>query len=145
LEDVNWDGVRHRTYVDQELGTFCRLLYPGVVTVGDQRVAARSWTHWGLKPYVDQGTFQDAVAKMFWVSLPATFSNFNCFLFCCTILILSYMQEQFRLAEGISGEMSNIVFNKSMHKVIKNTIKHVCLVSTTLYYLLVLKQSIKPS
>jgi hypothetical protein len=41
--------------------------------------------------------------------------------------------------------MANIVFNKSMHKVIKNTIKHACLVSTTLYYLLVLKQSIKPS
>jgi hypothetical protein len=31
---VNLDGVRHRTYVNQELGTFYHLFYPGVVTAG---------------------------------------------------------------------------------------------------------------
>jgi hypothetical protein len=33
-EDVNWDGVGHRTYINQEMGTFCRLLYLGMVTPG---------------------------------------------------------------------------------------------------------------
>jgi hypothetical protein len=51
------DGIEQRTYVNQEMGTFYRSLYPGMVTTGGQRVAAWSWTHWGLKPYVDQGTF----------------------------------------------------------------------------------------
>jgi hypothetical protein len=68
-EDVNWDGTGHRTCVNQELGTFVRLLYPGMVHDAGKRVAASSWTHWGLKNYRDQGTFQDAVANMFWVSL----------------------------------------------------------------------------
>jgi hypothetical protein len=81
-EDVNWDGVGHRTYVNEELGTFCCLLYPGMVTAGDRRVAAQSWTHWALNPYTDQGTIQDAVVKKFLASLLATFSNFNCFLLC---------------------------------------------------------------
>jgi hypothetical protein len=35
-EDVNWGGVGHRTYVNQELGMFRRLLYPGMVTAGDR-------------------------------------------------------------------------------------------------------------
>jgi hypothetical protein len=73
--------------------------------------------------------------KMFWVSLLATFSNFNCFLLCCAILILSYTQEHFYLAEGISKEMENIVFNKALHKLIKDVIKHAHLVSTAWYYL----------
>jgi hypothetical protein len=58
-EDVNWEGKGHRTYVSHELGTFCRLLYPGMVTVADKWIVARFWTHWALKPYADQGTFQD--------------------------------------------------------------------------------------
>jgi hypothetical protein len=33
-EDVNWDSVRHQTYVNQELGMFYRLLYPGMVITG---------------------------------------------------------------------------------------------------------------
>jgi hypothetical protein len=90
-EDVNWDGVGHHTYFNQEQGTLCCPLYATMVTASSRRVAARSWTHWGLKSYVDQGTFQDAVAKMLWVSLLAKFLNFNCFLLCCTILILSCM------------------------------------------------------
>jgi hypothetical protein len=83
-----------------------------------------------LKPYADQGTFHDAVTKMFWVSLLATFLNFTCFLLCCTILILSCMQDHFRLAESISMDMANIVFDKVMQKVIKDAIKHACLIST---------------
>jgi hypothetical protein len=88
---------------------------------------------------VNQGTFEDTVVKMFWLSLLATFSNFNCFLLCCTILILSCTQEHFRLAEGVSIEMANIVFDKAAWKVIKDTTKHAHLLSTTLYYSQVLK------
>jgi hypothetical protein len=58
------------------------------------------------------------------VSLLATFSNFNCFSLCCAILILSYTQEYFCLAKGVSKEMANIVFNKVVHKVIKDAIKY---------------------
>jgi hypothetical protein len=36
-----------------------------------------------------------------------------CFLFCCTILILSYTQEHFHLVEGVSLEAANIVFNEA--------------------------------
>jgi hypothetical protein len=74
------------------------------------------------------------VANIFWVSLLAIFSNFNCFLLCCAILILSYTQEHFSLMEDVSIEMANIVFNKATQKVIKDTIKHARLVSTALYY-----------
>jgi hypothetical protein len=105
-----------------------------MVTVVGRRVAARSWTHLSLKPYINQGTFQDGVVKMFWVSLLAIFSNFTCFLLCCTILILCCTQEHFCLVEGISMEMANIVFNKAARKVIKDAVKHACLVSTALYY-----------
>jgi hypothetical protein len=27
-EDLNWNGEGHRTCINTELGTFCRLLYP---------------------------------------------------------------------------------------------------------------------
>jgi hypothetical protein len=56
------------------------------------------------------------------------------FFLCCAILILYCTQEHFRLAEDISIEMANIVFDKATRKVIKDTIKHTCLVSTALYY-----------
>jgi hypothetical protein len=46
------------------------------------------------------------------VSLQAIFSNFPYFFLCCAILILSYTQEHFYLAEGISMETANIVFDK---------------------------------
>jgi hypothetical protein len=68
-DNVNWNGQGHRTYVNTELETFCRLLYLGMVPVGGRRVAARSWTHLALRQYIDQGSFQDVVVKMFWVSL----------------------------------------------------------------------------
>jgi hypothetical protein len=58
-EDINWDGEGHRTYVNHELGTFYRLLYLGMVTVASKRIAARSWTHWALKAYADQGPFTE--------------------------------------------------------------------------------------
>jgi hypothetical protein len=53
-EDVNWDSEGYRT-VNQELGMFCCLLYPGMVTVAGRWIAAaaRFWTQWVLKPYVD--------------------------------------------------------------------------------------------
>jgi hypothetical protein len=76
---------------------------------------------------------------MFWVSLLVTFSNFNCFLLCCVILILSYTHEHFHLAEGVSVEISNIVFDKATQKVINDAAKHACPVSTALYYSQMLK------
>jgi hypothetical protein len=64
-EDVNWNGEGHRTYINVELEAFCRLLYPDMVTVGGQLQAARTWDHWALKMYADQGSCQDDVAHMF--------------------------------------------------------------------------------
>jgi hypothetical protein len=79
---------------------------------------------------------------MFWVSLLDIFSNFICFLLCCAILILSCTKEYFRLAEGVSLETANIVFDKTAQKLIKDIIKHRCLVSTALYYSHVLYHSL---
>jgi hypothetical protein len=79
---------------------------------------------------------------MFWVSVLAIFSNFTCFLLCCAILILSCMQKYFHLAEGVSLEMANIFFNKAVQKVIKDAVKHACLISVVLYYSRVLYHSL---
>jgi hypothetical protein len=87
-----------------------------------------------MNPYTDQGTFQDVVMKMFGVSLLATFLNFTCFLLYCAILILSCTQDHFYLVEGVSMKMANIVFNRAAQKVVKDIVKHACLVSTALYY-----------
>jgi hypothetical protein len=35
-EDVNWDDIGHRTYANQKLGLFCRLLYLGMVIIADR-------------------------------------------------------------------------------------------------------------
>jgi hypothetical protein len=40
-----------------------------MVTMGGRQQAVCSWSHWALKPYVDQGSCQDGVAHMFWISL----------------------------------------------------------------------------
>jgi hypothetical protein len=68
-EDINWNGEEHRTSIDTELGTFCRLLYPVMVIVGGRQEAAHVWSHWVLKPNANQGSCQDGVVHMFWVSL----------------------------------------------------------------------------
>jgi hypothetical protein len=68
-ENVNWNSEGHYNCINTELGTFYRLLYPSMDTVGGRRQATRSWTHWALKLYTDQGFCQDGVAHMFWVSL----------------------------------------------------------------------------
>jgi hypothetical protein len=68
-KDANWNGEGHRSCINTELEMFCRLLYPNMVTMGDRRQAACSWTHWALNLYADQGSCQDGVAYMFWVSL----------------------------------------------------------------------------
>jgi hypothetical protein len=72
-EDVNWDDEGHRTCINAELGTFYRLLYPDMVTVGSRQQAEHTWNHWMLKPYANLGTYQDGVAHMFWVSLVDNF------------------------------------------------------------------------
>jgi hypothetical protein len=68
--------------------------------------------------------------------------KFICFLYCSAILILSYTQDHFCLVEGVSKEMANIVFSKAAQKVIKNAVKHACLISTSLYYSQVLYHSL---
>jgi hypothetical protein len=54
------------------------------------------------------------MARMSCVSLLGIFSDFTCFLLCCAILILSCMEEYFRLVEGISLDAVNIVFGNVM-------------------------------
>jgi hypothetical protein len=76
------------------------------------------------------------------MSLLAIFLNFTCFLLCYTILILNCTQDHFRLAEGISLEMANFVFDKVAGKVIKDTVKHARPVSSVLYYSQVLYYSL---
>jgi hypothetical protein len=49
------------------------------------------------------------------------------------------------LAEGVSEDVANIVFNKAVRKVIKDTIKHARLVSISMFYTQVLKQEMKPT
>jgi hypothetical protein len=80
--------------------------------------------------------------KMFYVSLLAIFYNFIYILLCYVILILSYMQEHFRLAEGVSLDSANIVFDKAARKVMKDAIKHDRLVSAALYHSQVLYHSL---
>jgi hypothetical protein len=48
------------------------------------------------------------------------------------------------LAEGVSEDVANIVFNKAACKVIKDTIKQAHLVSISVFYTQVLKQEMKP-
>jgi hypothetical protein len=84
--------------------------------------------------YAKQGTFQDVVAKMFWVSLLAIFSNFICLLLYCAILILSYTQDHFCLAKGVSMEMANIVFDMVTQKVIKDVALSLLPYTTRRYY-----------
>jgi hypothetical protein len=56
-----------------ELGTFSQLLYPGMVIVGGRKQATRTWDHWALNPYTDQGTYQDGMVHMFWITLVDNF------------------------------------------------------------------------
>jgi hypothetical protein len=44
-----------------------------MVTVRGRLHVARMWDHWVLKTYADQGTCQDGVVHMFWVSLVDNF------------------------------------------------------------------------
>jgi hypothetical protein len=80
-ENINWDGQGHRMCINMELGIFCRLLYHGMVNVKGQQLAACSWDHWALKNYANQGTYEDGVAHMFWVSLVYNFQILNSFYF----------------------------------------------------------------
>jgi hypothetical protein len=49
------------------------LMYPVMITVGDRQQVAHSWTHRALKPYANQGSYQNGMAHMFWVSVVANF------------------------------------------------------------------------
>jgi hypothetical protein len=44
------------------------------------------------------------------------------------------MQEHYRLADGVSEEEANLVFNNVARKVIKDAIKHVRCTSVASYY-----------
>jgi hypothetical protein len=51
-----------------------------MVPVDGRQEVARSWTQWGLRQYTDQGSFQDVMAKMLWVSLVDKFQILIVFL-----------------------------------------------------------------
>jgi hypothetical protein len=53
-EDINWNGQGHRSCANMELETFCQLLYPDMVHVGDRWEVAHLWTQWALRQYVDK-------------------------------------------------------------------------------------------
>jgi hypothetical protein len=49
------------------------------------------------------------------------------------------------LAEGVSKDVANIVFNNAARKVIKDAVKHARLVSISVFYTQILKQEMKPT
>jgi hypothetical protein len=44
------------------------------------------------------------------------------------------MQEYYHLAEGVSEDEANLIFNNDARKVIKDTFKHACYISVASYY-----------
>jgi hypothetical protein len=67
-KDVGWDGQGHRGVINMDMGSICLYMYPGMVFVGGLMRATRSWDDWGRKTYADQGSYQDAIWRKFWVS-----------------------------------------------------------------------------
>lgn len=55
MGDKSWDGTGVHTKVNSVLGTLCRYYYPGAIVISGEKVAAHEWSHWGLKPYMEQG------------------------------------------------------------------------------------------
>jgi hypothetical protein len=49
-------------------------------------------------------------------------------------LILFYMQEHYRLAESVSEDEANLVFNNAAWKVIKDAFKHTHCIFIASYY-----------
>jgi hypothetical protein len=60
-KDIDWDGRGCRGVINTDMGSICRYMYLGMVSVGGLMRAARSWDDWGCKTYADQGSCQDAV------------------------------------------------------------------------------------
>jgi hypothetical protein len=50
------DGRGRRGIINTDLGTICRYMYPGMVSMGAFMRVARSWDDWGRKTYADQGS-----------------------------------------------------------------------------------------
>jgi hypothetical protein len=67
-KDVDWDGRGRRGVINMDLGSICRYMYPGMVSMGGLMRVACSWDDWGRKTYADQSSCQDAVWRKFWVS-----------------------------------------------------------------------------
>jgi hypothetical protein len=44
------------------------------------------------------------------------------------------MQEHYRLADNVSDDEANLIFNNAEQKVIKDTFKHACCISVAFYY-----------
>jgi hypothetical protein len=42
-KDIDWDGRDHRSIINIDLGTICRYMYLGMVSVGGLMHATRSW------------------------------------------------------------------------------------------------------
>jgi hypothetical protein len=45
------------------------------------------------------------------------------------------MQEHYRLADGVSEDKANLIFNNATRKVIKDAVKHACRISVATYYM----------
>jgi hypothetical protein len=102
--------------------------------VGSQQHAAHTLDQWTLKPYTDQGTCQDGMVYMFWVTLVDNFQILIAFLLLHANLILFCIPEYNRLADGISEDEANLIFNNASWKVIKDAFKHARCISIASYY-----------
>jgi hypothetical protein len=59
---------------------------------------------------------------------------FICIFICCANLIVYFVQELCRLAEGVLEDDASLVFNNSAWKVIKDAIQHARCQSFTFHY-----------
>jgi hypothetical protein len=55
-KDMDWDGRGCHGIINTDLGSICRYMYQGMVSVGGLICAACSSDDWGRKTYADQGS-----------------------------------------------------------------------------------------
>ena len=66
--DENWNGVGPHRPINLDVGSACRVTYPGMVTIDGKAMAAHQWAHWVYKQHAEGGTCQGKVWNLFLVS-----------------------------------------------------------------------------
>jgi hypothetical protein len=69
--------------VNMVLGPFVDFCTPAWFTWAAEEKLHALWMHWVLRQYADQGSFEDVVAKIFWISLVDKFQILIVFTLAC--------------------------------------------------------------